>query len=165
MGGFSSLPALLVEGGVAGVEVLRVEAILGRVERFGKALVVDDLALAEEAEGIAHVGIVDHTEQVVVGDARLLLGGEVLVQIGDDVALDADILRIERHSRGRLRIDADGVIGEIRVKARRLDLRLREVARQLMDDRRDHLKVRQFVRTPMMEIKTPHQKSLMYQEI
>ena len=46
-----SLAAILVKGGVAGVEVLAVEAVLGRVEGLGKALVVDDLALAEEFEG------------------------------------------------------------------------------------------------------------------
>ena len=32
-----------------------------------------DLALAEEFEGLADVGVVDHADQVVVGHARLLL--------------------------------------------------------------------------------------------
>ena len=68
-----SLSALFVEGGVAGVEVFAVEAILGGVEGFGEALIVDDLALAEELEGIADVGIVDHAEEVIIGHARLLL--------------------------------------------------------------------------------------------
>ena len=31
------------------------------------------LALAEEFEGLADVGVVDEAEQVIVGDARLLL--------------------------------------------------------------------------------------------
>ena len=76
------LTAILVKGGVAGVEVLAVEAVLGRVEGLGKALVVDDLALAEEFQGVTDVGIVDHAEQVVVGHAGLLLGGEVLAGRG-----------------------------------------------------------------------------------
>ena len=36
-------------------------------------MIVNDLAFAEEFNGVADVGIIDETENVVVGHARLLL--------------------------------------------------------------------------------------------
>ena len=135
------------------------------MEGFGEALIVDDLALAEEFKGIADVGIVDQAKEVIIGHARLLLGGEVLVEIGDHIALDADILGIKGNARGGLGIDACGMVDKIGLKSRSADLLLGEVTGQLMDDRGDHLEVGELVRTPMMEINTPQQKSLMYQEI
>ena len=47
--------------------------ILRDADGIAEALIMDDLALAQVLDGIAHVGIVNKTEDVVVGDARLLL--------------------------------------------------------------------------------------------
>ena len=41
--------------------------------RFAEALIVHDLALAEIFDGIAYVGIIRQTQNVVIGHARLLL--------------------------------------------------------------------------------------------
>lgn len=63
---------ILVEAGVEGVEVLLVELILCDAEALAEALVVDDLALAQELDGLADIGIVDQPQDIVVGRARLL---------------------------------------------------------------------------------------------
>ena len=47
--------------------------VLRDPKRIGKALIVNDLALAKELEWFAHVGVVNHPEQIVIGHARLLL--------------------------------------------------------------------------------------------
>ena len=46
--------------------------VLRDTERVAEALVVDDLTLTKEFQGIADVGIVDKAQKVVVSDARLL---------------------------------------------------------------------------------------------
>ena len=124
-----------------------------------------DLAFAGEFNGGADIGVVDHTQEVIIGHARLLLSGEVLVQVGKHVTLDTDVLHIKRHTRSGLRVDARGVVGEIGIKARRADLVLGEVAGELIDHRGDHLKMRQLASAPMMETNAPLQKSLVYQGI
>ena len=54
---------------------------------FAEALEVDYLALAEELYGVVDVGVVGETKDVIVGNTRLLLCGEVLLKIGDVVSL------------------------------------------------------------------------------
>ena len=65
--------ALFVKGRVTGVKIFAVEAILCDAERIAKALEVHNLAHAEEAQNVDHVGIVAKTNEVVVRHARLLL--------------------------------------------------------------------------------------------
>ena len=65
--------ASLVKRRVAGVEILAVQMLLRNAEGIAEALIVNDLALTEILDGIAHVGIVGHTQNIVVGDTRLLL--------------------------------------------------------------------------------------------
>ena len=47
--------------------------ILRDADGVGEALIVNDLALAQIFDGIANVGIVGQTQDIVVGDACLLL--------------------------------------------------------------------------------------------
>ncbi len=100
-----------------------------------------DLPLTQELDGLANVGVVAQTQDVVVGDACLLLGGKVLVEVGDDIALDAYIFHIERHTRGGDGVDAGGVIDKIGGKGRGSDLLLREIGGELVENGGDHLKV------------------------
>lgn len=65
--------SLPVKARICGVKVLRVHAVLSQTEGVAKALVMDELAFAEEFEGLADVGVVDHSDKVVVGDACFLL--------------------------------------------------------------------------------------------
>ena len=64
---------LFVEGGVDRVYVLLIHLLARQPERLAEALVVDDLALAQEAYDVVDVRIVGEAEDIVVGDARLLL--------------------------------------------------------------------------------------------
>ena len=47
--------------------------VLRDAERVAEALIVHNLALAQEFDRVADVGIVDKTQDVVVGRTRLLL--------------------------------------------------------------------------------------------
>ena len=71
LSGFAS--AALIEGGVAGVEVLGIEVILGDAEGIGEALIMHDLALAQESDDVVDVGIVREAKDIVVGGSCLLL--------------------------------------------------------------------------------------------
>ena len=137
--------AAFIEGWVAGVEVFGVEVILRDAEGIGKALIMHDLALAEEFDHVVDVGVVRQTQDIVVGRARLLLGGEVLVEIGEDIALDADVFHIKRHARCGDGVRAGGVIYEIRCEGSSVDLLKREIFSELMDDRCHHLEMRELL--------------------
>ena len=62
-----------IERGVAGVEVFGVEVILGNSEGVGEALIMHDLALAQEFYCVVDVGIVRKPQDIIIGRARLLL--------------------------------------------------------------------------------------------
>ena len=64
---------LLIKRRVARVEVLGVEMLLSDTDAVAEALIMHDLALAEEFYRVADVGIVGEAENVIVGRARLLL--------------------------------------------------------------------------------------------
>ena len=65
--------AALVKGGVAGVEILGIQVVLGDAEGVAEPLVMHDLPLPEELDRLADVGVVAQAENVVVGHPRLLL--------------------------------------------------------------------------------------------
>ena len=67
------LAVLPIECRIVGIEVLRVQIVLGDAEGIGKPLVMHDLPLTQEFDGLLHIGIVAETENVVVGDTRFLL--------------------------------------------------------------------------------------------
>ena len=76
--------------------------VLSCTIRFAEALVMDYLALSEEADRVTDVRVVGETEDIVVGCAGFLLCGEVFVKVGYDVALRLEIGRGERSSRKAL---------------------------------------------------------------
>ena len=63
--------------------------------RFAEALEVHDLARTQELDDVVDVGIVGKAQDVIVGHARLLLGGEVLGEVGDGIARDLHRRRAE----------------------------------------------------------------------
>ena len=67
------LPTALVKGRVAGIEVLGVQIILSYAHSVGKPLEMHDLSLSEEFDRITNVGIVNKSQNVVIGRASLLL--------------------------------------------------------------------------------------------
>ena len=91
--------------------------VLSCTIRFAEALVMDYLALSEQADRVADVRVVGETEDIVVGCAGFLLCGEVFVKVGYDVALRLEIGRGERSSRGGDRVDAGRMVNEVITEA------------------------------------------------
>ena len=150
----------LIEGGIDGVHVLQVELLGGDAQGLAEALVVDDLPLAQEADDVADVGVVAQAQDVVVGDAGLLLGGHILGEVGENVALDADACGIPGCAGGGSGVDAGRVVHEVGLVSGLFDLLGRHVARELVDDCADHLKVSQLLGTDIgqqpLELRTGH---------
>ena len=67
---------LFVESRVYGVDVFLVQLFRGQAQGLAKALVVDDLPLAQEAYDIAYVGVIAEAKNVVIGGAGFLLWGD-----------------------------------------------------------------------------------------
>lgn len=78
--------AVFVKGRVAGIEVAAVELILRYAESFAETLVVNYLALSQESDRIANVGIVGKPKDIVVGGTGFLFGSHILVKVGDDIS-------------------------------------------------------------------------------
>ena len=131
---------------VEGVEILRVQPVGGQAERFTETLVMHNLPCTQEFDRVADIRVIAHTQNVVIGGARFLFCGQILMQVGDGVALGLDISRCPRHTAGRYRIDARGMIDIIRRKAGIHDLLAAKIARKLMHDRADHLQMIEFLR-------------------
>ena len=105
-----------------------------------------DLPLAEELDGLPDVGVVAEAEDVVVGHAGLLLGGQILVEVGDHIPLDPHVLHVKGHARGGHGVETQRVIHEVGGEGGVLDLLLREVAGELVQDGGDHLQMGEFFR-------------------
>ena len=73
------------------------------------------------------------------------IGREVLRQVGDGVAGDLHGAGRPGIARGKLRENARRVVHKIGIKARFPDLLLAEIARELVHDRADHLKMPQLL--------------------
>ena len=70
--------------------------------------------------------------------------GTVLV-VGDGIARDLHGARRPRVARGELRENACRVVDKIGLESSLLDLFLREISRELVDDRTDHLQMPQLL--------------------
>ena len=64
---------LSVKAWIDGVEVLRIHRVNRKTDSIAKSLIMHKLSLAKEFERFSNVGIVHHSDEVVVGHARLLL--------------------------------------------------------------------------------------------
>lgn len=62
-----------VEFGVVSVVVACVQIFLYIPQGVAKTLEVDDLALAEELDGVAYIGVIDQAQQIIVSCTRFLL--------------------------------------------------------------------------------------------
>ena len=127
--------AIPVERRIAGVEIFGVELFLRKPESFAETLVMHQLTLTEEADGVNDIGVIGKAEDVVIGRSCLLLRRHILMQVGDRVALGLEIRRCERHACRRIRVDRRGMVNEILVKAAFFDLLDGEVLGELADDR------------------------------
>lgn len=114
---------------------------------LAKALEMDNLALAQEADHIIDVRIVGQTEDVVISEAGFLLCRQVLSKIGDDVPGDLHGGGGPGISRGKLGIYSSGVIHKIGVEPRGFNLFLTQVTGKLVNQGSYHLQVPQFLST------------------
>ena len=65
--------AFFIKLGIEGVEVALVELIGKQPKILTEALIVDNLALAQESDDVFYIRIVGQPQDVVVSRARLLL--------------------------------------------------------------------------------------------
>lgn len=112
--------------------------------RFAKPLKVYDLPLTQEADDVVDVRVVGQPQDVVIGEPGLLLGGQILGQISDDVAGGLNRPGAPGEPGGGGGVDAGGVIhkvgGEGGVIA---DLLVGKIPGQLVDNRRHHFHMAQ----------------------
>ena len=108
-------------------------------------------ALAQIFYRVAHIGVIHETQDVVICYAGFLLGGEVLIQVGDGIALYSDIFHIERHARCRLRVNAYGMVYEICVEARFFYFIYRESECELIYHSRNHFEMGELFRSDIGE--------------
>ena len=145
----ASAPAgrfLCLDRRIIEIYVPAVEVLAQLLDRLAEALEMHDLPRAEEADDVVHIRIVRQAQNVIIRRAGLLLGRKVLAQIADGVAHDLHRCGRPGRAGGRLRIDASRVIDEIRRKGALLLLLLRQVPRELVDDRADHLQMPELLR-------------------
>ena len=64
---------LFIKARIHSIEILRIQPILRYAQSFTEPLIMHDLAFSQELERLAHVGVIDQANKVIVGDARLLL--------------------------------------------------------------------------------------------
>jgi len=155
---------LFIERRVEGVEVPAVELVGHQAQILSEALVVHDLARSEETYRVDDVRIVAEAQDVIVCGSRFLFGSHRFMKVGDRVALAGDCHSAERHAGRRRRINTCGVVYEVGVEARLLDLILAEVARELIHDRADHFEMVEFLRADIgqsrFKLRQRHRESL-----
>ena len=125
---------------------------------------MNDLSLPQEFDHVVDVRVVAQTQDIVIGDPGFLLCRQILCQIGDQVALDCHARRIVREAGRRRGIDACRMVDKIRIKTSRLDLLIRQIAGQLIDDGADHFQMAQLLRADIgqkaLQLRIRHGKPL-----
>ena len=147
-----------INGGIHKIDILLVELFAQQLDSLAEALEMHDLALTEEADDVVHIRVVGKPQDVVVGQAGLLLCRQILDEIGHGVAGDGDAARAPRRAGGRLRIDARRMIGEVGREARFPLLLLRQIPCQLVNDRTDHLQMPKLLRAQRSIGNVPQRK-------
>ena len=106
---------------------------------------MDDFPLPQEANDIIDVRVVAQAEDVVIGDAGFLLGGQVFRQVGDRISFDGHGGGGPGRAGGSGGVDARGVIHKIGHKAAFFHLRVGQLPRELMYNGADHLQMAQLL--------------------
>ena len=114
---------------------------------FPETLEVNDLAFAKETNDIVHIGVIGETENVVIGDAGFLLGGQILREIGNHIAFDLHTGGTPGETGGGSGINAGGMIDEIGGKICHAGILVGEITGQLIDHGTNHLQMAQFLST------------------
>ncbi len=84
---------------------------------FAKTLEMDNFPFPEETDHIVDVRIIRQAEDVVIGEAGLLLCSQILSQVRNNITCDLHCRSGPGITRGKLRIHTSGMIHKIGVKA------------------------------------------------
>ena len=82
---FSS--AMLIKGGIAGVEVFGIELFLRETSDFAETLKMDDFPFPQIADRVDYIGVIGEAEDIVIGCAGFLFRCHIFCQIGKCIAL------------------------------------------------------------------------------
>lgn len=104
------------------IEVFGVQAVLCNPQCISKTLEVDDLALPQEYDRIAHIRVVDQPQDIVIGQPGFLFRSEILVKIGKRVTSDLKRCCRERYPGCCLRINPGGMIDKIGIEPTLLNI-------------------------------------------
>ena len=103
---------LLVKAGVDIVNVLLIHALLCQPQALTEALEMNDLAGTQELNDVVHVRVVAEPQNVVVGNTRFLFSGQILRQVGDHVAGNADGAAEEKEEKVPLTAEEEAYLKE-----------------------------------------------------
>ena len=118
---------------------------------FSEALEMVYFPLPQELDGIAHIGIADQPQQVIIGGSCLLLGAHILEKIGDGITLGLEHCCAEGLAACRLRPKACGMVHVVVGKALRLNLVGGKPAQQLAHNGGDDLHMGKFLGADVCE--------------
>lgn len=113
---------------------------------FAESLEVYDLPRAEEPDDIIYVRVVTETEDIVIGDAGLLLCCQILCQVSDGIAGGLHCGGAPGGAGCGNGVHAGSVVHKVGIKTGSFDLLVAEVPGQLMDNGAHHLQMPQLLR-------------------
>lgn len=112
---------------------------------FAEALIMHNFSLPQELYGVAHVGVVAQQKNIVIGNARLLLCCQILVEVCYGVTGGLERCRIKRNTVGIHRVNSGRVVGKVRRKAAGLDFLNGKIARKLVHNGAYHFHMPKFL--------------------
>ncbi len=110
-----------------------------------------DLPGTQEFDGLPHVGVGNQAQNIVVGGTCFLFCSQILVKVGDGVALGGDGHSIKGNTGGGLGIDPKTVVHEVGIQSGGLDLLLAQVAGELVNNATHHFQVGQLLGTHVVQ--------------
>ncbi len=116
-----------------------------QLDGFAEALEVDDLPLPQEADHIVDIRIIRKPENIIISCTGLLLGSQILRQIGDGIAFDGHGSSTSGEAGGCGGVHTGSVIHKIGSKGAVLNLAVLQISGQLMDDGPNHFQMAQFL--------------------
>lgn len=142
----------LVDLRIKCIEVFAVLGLKCLAQSFAKTLEVHNLTLAQETDWVGDLRFLDEAQDIVIGQACLLFGGHILIQIGDGVTGGLEGLCREWLAARGHRPDGKCVVDVVFIETGRFDLLRSKVFGELTDDGGNDLEVAEFIRTLMLDI-------------
>ena len=75
-----------VKGRVSKVDVSCVHLLFAQAQTLAKSLEVDNFPLSQKTDDVVDIWVIGKAENVIIGEAGLLLGRQVFSQVGNDIA-------------------------------------------------------------------------------